>query len=90
MFYFYDFIRKNELVGNQSILRDLNENVNDLTGTKYHRLFSGFHSVSLIKNNSINSNDKLLFNCDSMAIPLIPIFAHFFKEILVVDNRTNE
>lgn len=88
-FYFHDFTRNIELNGDQQILRDINENIIDSTATKYHRLFTGFHSIALIRNNIIESDDKLLLNCDSMSIPLIPIFANFFKEILVVDNRTN-
>ena len=50
-------------------------------------LFRLSHSSGLIKNLDLNENTRLAVNCDSMSIPIIPLLAPFFKEILVVDRR---
>lgn len=46
------------------------------------------HECGRIKNLTCKNNYKLALNCDSMSIPLIPILAHYFKEIIVIDKRT--
>jgi hypothetical protein len=35
----------------------------------------------------INNNKKIVFNTDSMSVPVIPILANYFKQILVIDAR---
>lgn len=56
----------------------------------YHCLFRGFHSVCIIKNSTSLTNKTLIFNCDSMSIPIIPILIPFYKDILILDNRVNK
>lgn len=33
---------------------------------------------------------RLLINCDSMSVPIIPVIATYFNEILVCDNRKSK
>ena len=53
-------------------------------------LFRLAHSSGIIRNLSTSSSLRLAVNCDSMAIPIIPVLAPFFKETLVIDRRTKE
>lgn len=58
--------------------------------TAYHALFRGFHSVCVMQNETSQTNRALIVNCDSMSIPIIPIIIPFYKNILILDNRTNK
>lgn len=89
-FTFIDYTINLTLTGDQQILRGTKENQYNDDITNYHTLFIGAHHTCKIINHSIDSSNKLLINCDSMAIPIIPIFANYFKEILIVDNRDNK
>ena len=53
----------------------------------YHALFIGAHKTCIIENQTTTSNRCLLLNCDSMAIPLVPILSHFFRKIVHLDSR---
>ena len=48
------------------------------------------HRTSIIINQDITDGRILVLNCDSMISPLIPILAKYFKEIIVLDNRTQK
>ena len=88
MFSYRDLSSKNEIIGNhETVLRNVLEENEDKHF--YHNLFRGSHTCCLIKNLSINSSRKLLLNCDSMFVPIVPILSYFFKEILHLDNRTD-
>lgn len=58
------------------------------TKTLYQTLYVFMHRSSVIINQDIISDRILVLNCDSMISPLIPILAKYFKEIIVLDNRT--
>lgn len=82
---------KDKLFGNSFLLRDINKsflNTCPGTKTKYQTLFSFMHRCSDLINLETNSDRILLLNCDSMISPLIPILLKYFKEIIVLDNRT--
>lgn len=65
-------------------LKDYNE------CSEYHSLFRGFHSMCIMENDKSLTDKVLIFNCDSMAIPIIPILVPFYKRILILDNRVNK
>ena len=54
----------------------------------YHRVFRYAHQVARIDNKSLHNGKRLLLNCDSMSVPIIPILACYYQSILVLDNRT--
>lgn len=58
--------------------------------SEYHSLFRGFHSMCIMENDKSLTDKILIFNCDSMAIPIIPILIPFYKKILILDNRVNK
>lgn len=58
--------------------------------SEYHALFRGFHSVCKIENSTSLTDKTLIVNCDSMAIPIIPILIPFYRNILILDNRTKK
>ena len=82
-----DFANQDKYTGYHNILRNVN-NSPFMQISLYHSLFVLSHKSGLIQNLSTDSNKTLVINCDSMAIPIIPILACFFRKILVVDNRT--
>lgn len=70
---------------NNSILRINSNNdrqkCREINGiSKYHDLYRGYHTNSLVKNLSNKFNRKLLIYGDSMTIPLIPILAYFLMK----------
>ena len=69
------------------VLRNIN-NCPHLEISLYHSLCRLAHKSGKISNFSLNSHRKLVVNCDSMAIPIIPILANFFDQMLVIDNRS--
>lgn len=58
--------------------------------SKYHELYAGQHCVSYVKNKDSSSGRRLMINCDSMAIPLIPVLACYFDEVMAIDNRSGK
>jgi len=54
----------------------------------YHRLFRGYHSCCKIVNETIDNEKKLFISGDSMMIPAIPILACYYKEVVYMDNRS--
>lgn len=57
--------------------------------TNYQTLFTIWHGSGIIKNRSVKNCRKLLYNGDSQSIPIIPILAYYFEEIMFLDNRTD-
>ena len=53
----------------------------------YHALFIGAHKTCVIKNDMVKNGRTLLLNCDSMAIPLVPVLTHYFEKIIHLDSR---
>lgn len=67
--------------------KKLYTNQGEDTHTEYHRLYRGAHTCSRIINESVD-NDKILFiSGDSFWIPLMPILACYYKEVVLMDNR---
>ena len=60
------------------------------TKTLYQTLYVFMHRTSIIINQDITNDRILVLNCDSMISPLIPILAKYFKEIIILDNRTQK
>lgn len=86
-----DFVTKNKISGGHDVLRNINLCPKlQYSYSLYHMLFRLAHTSGIIKNLSINQDLRLAINCDSMAIPIIPVLVPFFKEILVIDRRTKE
>lgn len=56
--------------------------------SRYQSLFSLWHKCGTIKNLSMKNGRRLLVNGDSEMIPIIPILASYFEEIMYLDNRT--
>lgn len=56
--------------------------------TMFHRLYKGGHKCSRIINETIDNDRKILISGDSFMIPLVPILACYFKEVVLMDNRT--
>lgn len=84
-----DFVTKNKISGSYDVLRNINLCPKTLHSySLYHMLFRLAHTSGIIKNISTKSTSRLAVNCDSMAIPIVPILAPFFKETLVIDKRT--
>ena len=73
--------------GDASQLRKVGLNEYDLS--PYHQLFRLSHRSCKLVNETIETNNKIVFNTDSMSIPIIPILANYFREILVIDVRDN-
>ncbi len=55
--------------------------------TNYHRFLWCTHKCALIKNNNIHNGKSLIVSCDSQMVPVIPILACYFGEILHLDKR---
>lgn len=62
----------------------------DLNFTDYHKLFIGSHQCSILKNETIDTDKTMFITGDSMMIPCIPIFGCYYKEVVFMDNRTDE
>ena len=56
----------------------------------YHLLFFAPHQCCILKNLSENNGRKLLISGDSQLIPLVPILAYYFKEIVYLDKRKGD
>ena len=55
--------------------------------TDYHKLYRGYHSCSRVINDTIDNDLSIFITGDSMSIPLIPVLACYFKEVVLMDNR---
>lgn len=53
----------------------------------YHKMICFPHACSGYVNACAQSNKRILISGDSHTIPLIPIFVHYFKEVVYLDNR---
>lgn len=76
----YEIMRPNKVI--------TKEVIQNCGNTKYHLQYIGEHSVSRIVNNDIENNYKLFVSMDSHMIPVIPVLACYFKEIIASDYRT--
>ena len=56
-------------------------------GTEYHKLFRGSHESSRIINETIENNKSICISGDSFFIPIVPILACYFKEVVYLDLR---
>ena len=77
-----------EEIGDHEILRNTN-NCPFMSISCYHSLFKLSHQSGLIENLNNALIEKIAVNCDSMAIPVLPILSCFCKYLLVIDNRTS-
>ena len=80
----------NTLTGNHDVLRCVNDCPTPVL-SMYHSLFRLSHQSGKIS--SLNGRpilSRVVVNCDSMAIPVIPILACYCKDMLVIDNRTGK
>ena len=84
------FDNNREEIGDHEILRNIN-NCPYMSISCYHSLFKLSHQSGFIENlgNSLPIQ-RIVVNCDSMAIPVLPILACFCEQLLVVDNRTGK
>ena len=78
-----------EEVGDHEVLRSVN-NCPYMSISCYHSLFKLSHLSGAIENLRDAPIQRIAVNCDSMAIPVLPILACFCKHLLVVDNRTGK
>lgn len=85
-FEYHDLNTGENMYGSSEILRAFD--CVDRYTTDYHRIFRGSHRVCHIRNSECDRG-KLLLVTDSMLIPLVPILANCFSEILHIDNRSN-
>lgn len=53
----------------------------------YHHFLWCTHKCALIKNNILSNGKSIIISCDSQMVPVIPILACYFKEILHLDRR---
>ena len=53
----------------------------------YHQMFRLAHRSGLVTNLTAKSEMRIVFNTDSMSVPVIPILINYVKEILVIDVR---
>lgn len=83
------FEKNKEEIGNHEILRNTN-NCPFMVISCYHSLFKLSHESGMITNLNDAPINKIAINCDSMAIPVLPILACFCKQMLVIDNRTSK
>lgn len=80
---------KNEEFGDHEIIRNTN-NCPYMILSCYHSLFKLSHCSGIITNANESLLPRVVVNCDSMAIPILPILACFCKNLLVIDNRTGK
>ena len=76
-----------EEIGEHETLRNTN-NCPYMSISCYHSLFKLSHCSGKITNLNDAPLQRVVVNCDSMSIPVIPILACYCKELLVIDNRT--
>jgi hypothetical protein len=57
------------------------------TGSAYHRIFCASHRSCDIINESIPDGQSIFISGDSYMIPVIPILACYYHEVVSMDNR---
>ena len=57
------------------------------TKTEYHKIFRGAHESSDIINETIDNNKSVCISGDSYFIPITPILACYFNEVVFLDKR---
>ena len=61
------------------------------TGSAYHRIFCSSHHCCHIINESLPENSETIFiSGDSYMIPIIPILACYYREVVFMDNRLGD
>ena len=55
--------------------------------TEYHRIYRASHCCSVVTNETIDNDNKIFISGDSMDIPLVPVLAFYYKEVVMMDNR---
>lgn len=58
--------------------------------TYFHRQYNGAHACSILINNTIDNDRRIMVTGDSMMIPIIPVLGCYFKEVVYMDNRDGE
>jgi len=58
--------------------------------TEYHKLFRGSHESSVVINETIDNDKSICISGDSFFIPIVPILACYFKELVYLDTRLEE
>lgn len=58
--------------------------------TAYHKIFCASHECCKITNESLPDGKTIFVSGDSYMIPVIPIFACYFKEVVFLDNRSHK
>ena len=58
-------------------------------GSAYHRIFCASHCSSMITNESIPDGESVFISGDSYMIPVAPILACYYREVVFLDNRYN-
>ncbi len=53
----------------------------------YHKMFSASHENCMIINETLPNGKTICLSGDSYLIPIIPILACYFKEVVSLDNR---
>jgi len=76
----------NELI----YLNNTKEPDKTLIYSDYHKIYIGTHQCSILTNETIDSNKTIFITGDSMMTPCIPIFGCYYKEVVFMDNRTNQ
>ena len=70
-------------------LTNLEEKYPGCKGSPYHRIFCASHCSSRIINESIPDGESILISGDSYMIPVAPILACYYHELVFLDNRYN-
>lgn len=73
----------NSIVYPESVFMNVIPNWND----SFHRIFKYSHLSCKIKNYNAVTEKTLLLICDSHTIPFISILAHYYKTLIIIDNR---
>lgn len=88
IFEYQELGKSEKIVGScMDVLRNCSSD--KVIDSPYHDLFRGAHKCCLIKNLSAKEEKKLVLNCDSMIVPIVPFLAYHYSEILHLDNRSN-
>ena len=68
-------------------LTNVSEKYPGCTGSAYHRIFSSSHVSCRILNESLPDEGSIAITGDSYMIPVIPILACYYNEVVYLDNR---
>lgn len=71
-----------------SLIANNNDKIEKNCVTPYHKLFVGSHSICTVVNIKEGCENKKLFMvCNSQMIPSIPVLAHYYRKMVIVDRR---